>query len=168
MQIRRATLADLDAVSAIYNDEVLHGVATFDTEPRQGVAARVWFESHANDVHPLVVAEDAGEILGWACLSSWSPRGAYARTVEGSVFVDRGRRRHGLGAQLLADLVARARAARHRVILGRIESSNEASRRLLGAAGFVSVGVMHAVGEKFGKVLDVEVFEIVLDSGPHR
>jgi L-amino acid N-acyltransferase YncA len=29
-------LADLEAVSAIYNAEVLGGVATFDTEPRTG------------------------------------------------------------------------------------------------------------------------------------
>jgi hypothetical protein len=37
---------------------------------------------------------------------------------------------------------------------------------LLLGASFRSVGVMHAVGEKFGRVLDVESFELVIDAAP--
>ena len=166
MRIGRAALADLDAVSAIYNEEVLHGVATFDTEPRTGAAAREWFDSHQNDAHPLVVAELDGTVAGWASLTAWSPRGAYSRTVEGSVFVDRRFRGSGVGAALLAEIVLASRRARHRVVLGRVEAHNDVSRRMLDRAGFRSVGVMHAVGEKFGRVLDVEVFELVLDATP--
>jgi phosphinothricin acetyltransferase len=162
--VRRATLGDLDAVCAIYNHEVANTVATFDTEPRRGADAAAWFTAHDNDTHPLFVAEHGGEIAGWSCLSQWSPRGAYARTTEGSVFVRSDRRSAGVGAALLDAIVAAARAAGHRVVLGRIEASNEASRRMLRRAGFATVGVMHAVGEKFGRVLDVEVLELVLDA----
>ena len=160
--------ADLAAVCAIYNDEVAGGVATFDTEPREGDQARAWFDSHQNDSHPLVVLEIDGAIAGWACLTPWSPRGAYARTAEGSVFVGRAFRGRGLGALLLARIVELARAAGHRVVLGRIEASNVASRRMLEHGGFRSVGTMHAVGEKFGRVLDVELFELVLDGTSPR
>ena len=166
MKIRLAERADLAAVCAIYNDEVRTGVATFDTEPREGDAANAWFESHQTAAHPLVVAELDGTIAGWACLSPWSPRGAYVRTTEGSVFVARAFRDRGLGAQLLGRIVDLACAAGHRVVLGRIEASNAASRHMLERCGFRSVGTMHAVGEKLGRVLDVEVFEIVLDASP--
>jgi phosphinothricin acetyltransferase len=114
----------------------------------------------------LLVAEVGGEIAGWGSLTAWSPRGAYARTAEGSVFVDARFRRAGIGEALLVEIVEAARRAGHRVILGRIEAGNESSRRMLGRCGFRSVGVMHAVGEKFGRVLDVEVFELVLDAAP--
>jgi phosphinothricin acetyltransferase len=164
--VRRAALADLDAVSAIYDAEVLGTVATFDTEPRTPREARAWFDSHAGDAHPLFVAEVDGAVAGWASLTPWSPRGAYARTVEGSVFVDARFRGGRVGAALLAQLAEAAGRAGHRVVLGRIEARNEASRRMLARAGFRSVGVMHAVGEKFGRVLDVEIFELVIDAAP--
>jgi phosphinothricin acetyltransferase len=166
MKMRLAEPGDLAAVCAIYNEEVLGAVATFDTEPREGEAAAAWFESHQSAAHPLVVADIDGTIAGWACLSSWSPRGAYARTAEGSVFVGRQFRDGGLGAKLLEHIVELARARGPRVVLGRIEAANAASRRMLERCGFRSVGTMHAVGEKFGRILDVEVFEIVLDASP--
>ena len=163
MIIRSASLDDLSAIGAIYDDEVLHGTSTFDTEPRSPEAQQEWWTSHQGDRHPLLVAVDPPSgAVGWGCLSPWSLRGAYARTVEGSVFVHADHRRRGVGRALLVALVERARTAGHRVVLGRIEARNEPSRRMLLELGFSSVGVMHAVGEKFGRVLDVELFELVL------
>jgi phosphinothricin acetyltransferase len=160
--IRRALPADLEAISAIYDHEVLHGTSTFDTEPRTPEAARAWFDSHQSDLHPLIVSVDGSEVTAWGSLTAWSPRGAYRRTVEASVFVHPNHRGRGIGADLLLGIVDLARAAEHRVILGRIEAGNAASRRMLLRLGFSSIGVMHRVGEKFGRVLDVELFEMVL------
>ena len=87
MEIRRARRADLEAVTEIYNLEVVSATSTFDTEPREGRAAEVWFNEHSSDSFPLIVAEDGGAVVGWASLSPWSNRGAYAGTVEGSLFV---------------------------------------------------------------------------------
>lgn len=163
MFIRAATAEDLDAIAAIYNDEVLCGTSTFDTEPRDHAAQHRWFASHDRARHPVLVALDpAAVVLGWASLSPWSDRGAYARTVEASVFVHAKHRRKGVGRFLLQGLLEEARRAGHRVVLGRIEAGNEASRHLLEVLGFSSVGVMHAVGEKFDRALDVEIFEYVV------
>jgi phosphinothricin acetyltransferase len=71
----------------------------------------------------------------------------------------------GVGTALLAALIDRARDAGHRVIVGRIEAKNEPSRKLAMSLGFSSVGVMHAAGEKLGRVLDVEIFELLLGKG---
>lgn len=160
--IRHGTAADLDAITAIYNDEVRGSTTTMDTEPRGEAARQEWFAVHTSPAYPLLVAEVGGELVGWGTLSPWSPRGGYARTVEASVFVQRGGRHAGVGARLLGALIEQARHAGHRVVLGRIETSNEASRRLALSLGFTSVGVMHEVGEKLGRVLDVELFECVL------
>ena len=161
--IRPATEADLEAITVIYNREVEGTTNTLDTEPRDERLRRTWFGSHEAAAYPLLVAELDGLVAGWASLSPWSQRGGYARTVEASVFVAEGCRERGVGRELLVALIDAARQARHRVILARVESTNEGSRRLARSLGFASVGVMHQVGEKFGRVLDVELFELLLE-----
>jgi phosphinothricin acetyltransferase len=163
MNLRRARPSDLDAVTAIYNREVENATSTFDTETRTGGDALEWFMSHESDAYPLIVAEEGGEVVGWASLSPWSPRGAYARTVEGSLFIRDGHRGLGVGSALTGELIRQARCAGHGVLIARVEMSNEPSRRLLLRSGFRSVGTMRRVGQKFGRILDVEIFELELD-----
>jgi len=163
VEVRTAVLEDLAAICEIYNAEVAGGTSTFDTEWREGDRAREWFESHSSEAYPILVAEEGGEVVGWASLSPWSDRGAYARTVEGSLFVRSSCRGRGIGRALHDRLVERAREAGYGAFIARIERGNEPSRRLLLSRGFYSVGVMRRVGEKFGKVLDVELFELELD-----
>lgn len=158
--IRLATAADLPAVAAIYDHEVLHGTATFDTVPRSGEQWRDWLAGHDPDRHPVLVAADPEQgVLGWASLTAWSPRGAYSATVEASVFVPPAQQGRGIGTRLTAALVEAAARCGHRVILGRIEASNGTSLRLFERAGFRTVGTLHAVGCKFGRELDVVMVE---------
>jgi len=160
-RIRAATVSDLAAICAIVNVEIESSTTTFDTELWSVGARAAWLAAHDQAAHPLLVAE-AEEIDGWAALSVWSPKAGYRRTVELSVFVREAARRSGVARELVAELVERARVAGHRTILARIEVGNEPSRRLLGHAGFRSVGIMHEVGEKLGRVLDVELLERLL------
>ena len=160
--IRLARTSDLPAINEIYNREVLSGTSTFDTEPRDADAAARWFEEHDAARHPVIVAVESGTVVAWASLSPWSRRGAYSRTVEGSLFVAADRRGTGLGRSLTRELVARAAAAGHHVVLARVEASNQASLALLVGEGFTEVGTMHEVGHKFDADLDVVLFELVL------
>ena len=163
-RIRPATAADLEAIVDIYNDEVLHGVATFDTEPWTVDGQAPWLTEHGEGRRPLLVAEEAGRVIGWASLSAWSPRCAYARAAEVSIYVHRDDRGRGIGRALLDELIARGRAAGLGVLLARIEASGAASMRLHRAVGFRPIGTMRRVGEKFGRLLDVELLELHLDA----
>src|SRR5438093_3355273 len=53
--VRDAAEADLDAITAIWNHEVLWTDATTDTEPRNARTQREWFERHPAS-YPIVVA----------------------------------------------------------------------------------------------------------------
>ena len=162
--IRSACAADLPAVIDIYNYEVEHGVATFDTVPWTLEERAPWFAVHASPQHPLIVAEEDGRVLGWGSLSAWSDRCAYARAAEVSVSVHQDHRGRGIGRALLADLIARGRAAGLGVLLARIESSGAASLALHRARGFKPIGTMRRVGEKSGRILDVELLDLHLDA----
>ena len=162
-EIRDATPADLPRIFEIYNREVEGGIATFDTEPRIAGVDDGWLTGR-EAFHPVLVAVTGGEVVGWASTGPWSPRGAYRRTGEVSVYVDDSARGKGLGGELLRELIERARAeGTVKVLLARIAQPNPASVRLHEACGFRSFGTQRRCGEKFGRVLDVELLDLHLD-----
>jgi phosphinothricin acetyltransferase len=59
-------------------------------------------------------------------------------------------------------LIERARSAGMRALLSRICTENEVSLHMTRRFGFADVGVMREVGEKFGRVLDVAILELLL------
>ena len=163
--VRGAGADDLEAIFEIYNHEVLHGTATFDSEPRVVGPDDAWLTERDPERHPVLVADVGDEVVGWASLSPWSTRGAYARTVEGSVYVHADHRGRGVGKLLLAALIDRAREAGLGVILARIAEANEPSVRLFESFGFTHIGTQRRCGEKFGRILDVELMDLHLDGG---
>ncbi len=162
--IRDATADDLEAIFSIYDGEVLHGTSTFDTTPRSPSQRLEWLEEHVGPRRPVIVAVRDGAVVGWASLSAWSDRCAYARAAEDSVYVATGARGAGVGRALLQELIRRARAAGLSVLLARVVEGNPGSLRLHESVGFGTIGVMHRVGEKFGRILDVSLLELHLDS----
>jgi L-amino acid N-acyltransferase YncA len=163
MKTRHATRDDLNAILEIFNDEIVSDVNAWETGPIEGDLREPWFEARfGNPRYPLVVAEVAVAVVGWAGLSRWAHHDAYERTAEVSIFVHREHRGRGVGTLLLCRLIDEARRVGHHVLIARTEASNEASRQLHLGAGFRSVGVMHEVGHKFGRYLDAELLELPL------
>jgi L-amino acid N-acyltransferase len=112
----------------------------------------------------VTVAAAGDVVVGWASIGPWSPRGAYRRTGEVSVYVDSERRGAGIGGRLMEDLVARARDLPEiAVLLARIAQPNPPSAAIHEAAGFRSFGTQRRCGEKLGQILDVELFDLHLD-----
>lgn len=160
--IREAAPADLPEIFTIYNAEVEHGIATFDVEPRQAGRDDGWLLDRAA-YHPVVVATAGGAVLGWASTGPWSPRGAYRRTGEVSVYVDAGARGQGIGRALLGELIERARGSEVAVLLARVAVPNPSSIAVHEALGFRSFGTQRRCGEKFGEILDVVLMDLHLD-----
>lgn len=163
--IRDAVEADLAAVAAIYNHEVATSLATLDTEPMAGERLERFAAKHRNPRFPLRVADEAGEVVGWAALSPWSDRCGYARAAEVSVYVAGPARGRGLGRALLEDLIGCARSAGVAVLLARIVGGREASLALHRKLGFSEIGVMRRVGAKLGEIVDVVLLDLHLDAG---
>lgn len=167
MMIRDALNDDLPGIFEIYDREVLHGTSTFDTEPKNQPQRAEWFAGHRTPKYPALVAVEpdhgASRVLGWATLTPWSVRCAYARAAESSVYVHQTCRGRGVGRALMEQIIARAACHGVAVVLARIVEGNPASLRLHEALGFATVGVMRRVGEKFGRILDVRILERHLD-----
>lgn len=139
---------------------MLTSTCTFQEEPGTVEGRARWISEHGPR-HPVLVAEDpAGTVVGWGSLSPYHPRSAYRHTVENSVYVHADQRRRGIGRALLAELVARARAAEHRLIVAAISADHPASLAQHAALGFDFVGTLRAAGLKFGRWIDVSYMQL--------
>ena len=160
--IRDATPVDLPRIFAIYNEEIEHGIATFEVEPKRVDRDRGWLTDR-DDLYPVLVAAAGDEVIGWASLTQWSPRGAYRRTAEVSEYVDESHRGDGVGRALLAALIERARERGIAVLLARVAQPNPSSEAMHEALGFRAFGTQRRCGEKFGRILDVKLMDLHLD-----
>jgi L-amino acid N-acyltransferase YncA len=159
--VRLARLDDAEAIRSIYNLEVTESTVTFDLVPRTLAAQQAWLVEH-DGVHPAVVAELDGEVVGFGSLGPYRSRPAYATTVEDSVYVRRDLRGVGCGRAILGELVRLGTVHGFHAVMARIVGGHEASIGLHTGCGFALVGVEREVGRKFGRWLDVVLMQRLL------
>ena len=155
---RDAVVSDAAAIAGIYNQAVTSSTATFDVEPQSVDERAAWLAEHDSG-WPVVVAVSGGAVVAWGSLSRWSDRCAYDGTAELSIYIDEAHHGQGLGTTLGRELLERAARTGKHVVISRICTENTASIRLTERLGFEVVGVLHEVGRKFGRWLDVVIFE---------
>src|SRR3569833_4505692 len=103
--IRPYSPADIPAVTRIYGHYVRETVITFETaEPDEAeMASR--FSTIVGKGHPLLIAEQDGQVIGYAYASTYRPREAYRFTCEDSIYLAPDAVGKGLGSRLLARLI---------------------------------------------------------------
>ena len=165
MEIRLAQIDDAATIAEIYNHAVTTSTAVFDLRPRTLAEQKAWMTQRSG-VHAVIVATDdevAGTpVRGFASLSPYRDRPAYATSVESSVYVHPDHLGAGIGRQLLERLVEVATEHGFHTMIARIADGNEASIALHQAVGFGLVGREREVGRKFGRWLDVVVMQRLL------
>jgi phosphinothricin acetyltransferase len=163
VHVRAARPADLERLTAIYNHYVLDGVITFDIDPVTPDQRRGWYEAHTTGAgHRLLVAEDAGSIVGYAGTGPFRAKRAYDTTVETTIYLVPESLGHGIGRALYAALFEMlAGEDVHRAVAG-VTLPNPASLALHRRFGFREVGVFRENGRKFGRYWDVMWLERAL------
>jgi L-amino acid N-acyltransferase len=162
MKVRKATAADVAAITEIYNDAVINTSATFDTELKTAENRKHWLLDRTMNF-PVLVAHQDDAVIGYASLSRWSDKKAYDITAELSLYIHPAHRNKGVGRMLFKALLDEARnhTTLHS-ILSRITEGNDQSIHLHLKEGFQTVGVLRECGMKFGKLLDVTILQLIL------
>lgn len=162
MHVRQAQVGDAEAIRQIYNREVTGSTVTFDLVPRSLAEQEAWLAARSG-AHAVLVAVDAtDEVVGFAALSPYRDRPAYATTVEDSVYVRHDQQGLGVGRELLEALVSTSRSHGFHAVMARIVGGHEASIALHRSVGFDLVGVEREVGRKMGRWLDVVLMQLLL------
>src|SRR5690349_9117809 len=162
MHIDDARDTDLPAILAIYNDILATSTAIYSDIPATLEDRTAWRADRLAKGYPVLVAREAGEVLGFASFGDFRSWPGYAATVEHTVHVRADARRKGVGRALLTVLPDRARGLGKHVILGGIDADNAASLALHQALGFEKVAHFREVGRKFGRWLDLVFVQLIL------
>jgi L-amino acid N-acyltransferase YncA len=160
LRTRAATLADADAISAIYNDGIADRIATFETEPRSTAQIAEWFAGRQ-----LVIIAETQETgpVAFAASFPYSDRACYSGIGEFSVYVRRDYRGRGAGRTVLAALIEAANAAGMHKLSSRVFPENAGSRALLKRLGFKEIGIHRRHGKLDGLWRDCVIVERLLD-----
>jgi L-amino acid N-acyltransferase YncA len=154
--IRPMEPGDAGQVLAIYQAGLDTGQASFET------TAPDWekFDAVKLPAHRHVAADQGtGQVLGWTAAIAVSDRCVYAGVIEHSVYIHPGHRRRGIGAALLAALIASADQAGVWTIQSGVFPENAASLRLHESAGFRVVGTRERIGRHHGRWRDTVLIE---------
>jgi phosphinothricin acetyltransferase len=164
--VRPSADADIPAIAGIYGHHVLHGLASFEeVAPAAEEMARRRADIVAKGF-PYLVAEEAGQVVGYAYCSGYRPRSGYRFSVEDSIYVAPGRGGAGIGSLLLPRLVDAATALGARQMIAVIgDSANHGSIRLHARFGFRHAGTLEAIGFKLGRWVDSVLMQRALGEG---
>ena len=159
--IRPVRPADFEAIAAILAPVVIHTAIHFAYTPPTAAELRAEWEP-GRERFPYLVAEVAGEVVGFAKVGPFRARDAYAGTVESGVYIAERFWRQGLARALYLALIPAAREAGFKQLVAGIALPNPGSVALHEALGFVAIGVFPKVGYKFGQYHDVGFWQMEL------
>jgi phosphinothricin acetyltransferase len=126
---------------------------------------KAWFEAKQKGNFPVMGAvNQGGELLGFGSYGTFRAWPAYKYSVEHSIYVDKRFRGQGIGKRLLEEIVSSVRKQNYHVLIGGIDSQNIASIRLHQRFGFQHAGTMRQVGFKFGRWLDLDFYQLILET----
>ncbi|SUD34164.1 phosphinothricin acetyltransferase [Pseudomonas fluorescens] len=126
LKIRTAVITDAEAIQRIYAPIVLNTAISFEETPPsvEEIAQRI---ATTLQTYPYLVAEDDGEIKGYAYASQHRARPAYRWAVDVTVYVAESARRQGVGRELYETLLPILDKQRFRAAYAGIAQPNEGS-----------------------------------------
>jgi len=161
MNIRPATITDASAITEIYNWYVSNTIISFELEPVsiEEMAARI---QDKLEHYEWLVGEINNKIIGYAYYGAFRPREAYHHTVESTIYIAQKWAGQGYGKTLYKRLIKSAKNQGFREMIGIIALPNPDSITLHEKLGFKRVGVNKDVGRKFGRYIDVGIWQLSL------
>ena len=160
--IRPITLRDAEGAAGIYNHYIENTVVTFEENPvsPQDFSRRIGDVLSAS--LPWLVAEQNGNILGYAYATPWKQRSAYRFSAETTIYLHHTSGGQGIGSRLYDALLPMLRQRGIHAVMGGIALPNSASVALHEKFGFRKVAHFEQTGFKFGRWVDVGYWQCIL------
>jgi len=165
MKLIRCDESHANSILAIFNDAIANTTALYDYHLRTPQVIQTWFEDKRKGDYPVIgMVDDAGRLMGFGTYGVFRVRPAYKYTVEHSLYVDAQFRGQGVGKILLREIIAAAESQNYHVLVGGVDSSNSVSIALHKKFGFTHCGTLRQVGFKFGRWLDLDFYQLILQT----
>ena len=162
MIIRRAERSDVPAMREIFN-EVLRNSNSIYREEEVTLEERYsWFDEKIEHGFPIYGGYEGEKLLGYAGYGTWRAAQGYRKSVELTIYVDSAHRGSGIGSKLMQTIIDDASLNGYHVMIGAIDSANQASIDFHKRFGFVESARMPEVALKNGEWLTLVFMQITL------
>ena len=112
MLIRPAKLADAPSLSAIYNWASAQPALNLVTWQESVEDRENWLKDLEAQGYPVFVAEEDGEVLGWAAYFQFVTPAIYYGTAEDSIYIAPEAQGKGVGSALMEALIEDRKSTR--------------------------------------------------------
>ena|SRR5271166_6414431 len=153
--LRDATLHDIPAIAAIYNEVIANTTAVYREAPVPPEERERWWRDRCALGYPVLVAADRDDIVAFASFGDFRAWPCYRHTVEHSVHVRADRRGRGIGSALVRALFPLAAGLGKHVLIAGVDAANGGSIAMHEKLGFERVAHLREVGRKFDRWLDL-------------
>lgn len=156
----KANESHIPILRDIYNEYVRTSTATFHYEPRTEaeMAEMLILEDPEYLSESWVIRWD-GDVAGYVYFAPYKKREAYKCSSEVTLYLKAEFTGRGIGTQALKMMEERARNAGVHTLLSVICGENGSSIRLFEKCGYEKCAHLHDVGQKFGRLLDVVMYQ---------
>jgi L-amino acid N-acyltransferase YncA len=162
MKLRDATPEDLPAILAIFNSVIERSTAVWRDAPVALEDRAAWFAQRKAGGFPVIVAEDEGQVIGYASFGDFRTGSGYRYTAEHSIHIAEGWRRAGVGTALMREIIARAKGKKLHMLIAGVDGENAASIAFHQRFGFVEAARLREVGRKFDRWIDLLLLQLPL------
>ena len=148
IKIRIANSKEWQSIIDIYNQAVLEGGKTADTEPVTLEQRADWLKLHEQKRYPLFVAESDCQVIGWCSVSPHRPgRKALEITAEISYYIDINFRNKGIALRLIKSAIKESRKNGIKNLYALLLEINSPSISILKKFNFEKWGYLPKVAE---------------------
>ncbi|MCD8030771.1 MAG: N-acetyltransferase family protein [Bacteroides sp.] len=160
--LHRICEKDLETVRDIYNYYILHSTAVYYTQPICTEELRTFLPVGDPKYHSYLIQSPDEEILGFCYYAPFKPKDAFRISVEFTLYLRPHLTGKGIGYQvmLLTEPVIYDMGFSNIVAL--ISGDNEPSIRMFEKCGYERCACIRQVAEKFGKKLDLVMYQKLL------
>ena len=153
--------SDIPALRAIYLEFVRRSTATFHIGDVDEAEMRAILTPESLKYRSFVLL-DKGRPCGYALYSRYRPREAFSPTAEVTIYLRKDHTGQGLGTKALGLLETSARENGFHSLVALVCHENAASIRLFEKNEYALNGRVRDVGFKFGRFLDLLLFQKML------
>jgi phosphinothricin acetyltransferase len=146
-------------IAAIWNPVIRDSAITFNAQEKPENDLVRLIVTRANAGHGFFVAEEAGDVLGFATYAQFRGGIGYARAMEHTVMLAPEARGKGLGRGLMEALEAHARDRDAHSMIAGISGENEDGINFHKKIGYADVARITEVGWKFDRWLDLVLMQ---------
>ncbi|PKM56867.1 MAG: GNAT family N-acetyltransferase [Firmicutes bacterium HGW-Firmicutes-3] len=164
MQIVFEPITNNDVKDALilYNHYIKTSTSTFSITPlEEHEMEQILFSGLARFPSYKILYE--GIFIGYVLLNRYKPREAYDQTAEVTVYLDEAYHGKGIGYEALKFIEVFAKEHSFRALLGVICAENIGSIKLFERLGYFKCAHFKEVGKKFDRLLDVVIYEKLLE-----